>query len=76
MPPTARQINYLQLLLNDIGLDTRVKRNDFISNLLGFKIEYLDDIPKTEVSNIIEALKQCKESQVDYDPFNEDLNKL
>lgn len=62
IPLTSKQENYIEILCNDIGLDTRLKRNDFLSNLLARPITAVSDIAKVEASQVIEALKQYKET--------------
>jgi hypothetical protein len=63
IPATQKQQDYIEILCNDVGLDTRAKRNDFISIRIGRKIQFLDEIWKHECSALINELKQMKESQ-------------
>ena len=63
MPANQRQIDYIEILCNDVGFDTRVKKMDFVSNLLGWKVPYLDEIAIPEASRVIEKLKFIKNNQ-------------
>ena len=65
MPASQKQIDYIEILCNDVGFDTRVKRNDFISNLLGYKVKFLDDLAGLEASQVIQALKEIKDNRED-----------
>lgn len=58
---SVKQIEYIEILFNDVGFDTRIKRNDFISNLLGYQVKYLDDLTSNEASEVIEQLKAIKQ---------------
>jgi len=60
MPASQKQIDYIEILCNDVGFDTRIKRLDFISNLLGYQVKYLDDLALPEASQVIEKLKDIK----------------
>ena len=71
MPATQKQIDYIDILCNDVGLDTRVKKMDFISNLLGWKVPYLDEIAVLEASKVIEALKGIKEDRMSDKPHED-----
>lgn len=63
MQVTQPQINYIEILSNDVGLDTRAKRNDFISIRVGREIKFLDELTKIEASQIIVELRTKKENQ-------------
>lgn len=65
MPATQKQMDYIEILCNDVGLDTRVKKMDFISNLLGWRVPHLDEIAITEASQVIERLKVMKDINQD-----------
>ena len=74
MPATQAQIDYIDILCNDVGLDTRVKKMDFISNLLGWKVPYLDEIATPEASEVIRMLKEMREMKktLGFDPDRDD----
>jgi hypothetical protein len=57
---TVRQIDFIELLANDLTFG-RTKRNAEISNLLQRKIEYLDELTKSEASTVIIKFKERKE---------------
>lgn len=61
MPATEKQIEYIEILCNDVGFDTRTRRLDFISNLLGYKVTFLDDLALPEASQVINKLKEMKD---------------
>jgi hypothetical protein len=65
MPATQKQIDYIDILCNEVGLDTRVKKLDFVSNLLGWWVPYLDEIAIPEASKVIEKLKEMIEILAD-----------
>lgn len=65
------QAEYIEILLNDCGIDTRKARNAYLSSLFGRRIEYLDDLDDSrapygmtsvERSRAIEALKDKKDA--------------
>lgn len=60
MPASQKQIDYIEILCNDVGFDTQIKRNDFISNLLGYKVTFLDELAIPEASQVIEKLLNIK----------------
>lgn len=57
------QNEYLEILFNEVGIDTVTKRNDFISIRLDRKIRFLDDLTTKEKSRFIDELKDMKSSQ-------------
>ncbi|HKT90102.1 MAG TPA: hypothetical protein VJQ59_16775 [Candidatus Sulfotelmatobacter sp.] len=54
------QIEYLELLFNDCGFDTRAARNDFCSLRARRPIKYLDELNSYERSQLINELKDRK----------------
>jgi hypothetical protein len=54
------QNEYLEILFNDCGIDTRAKRNGFLTLRAGREIKYLDDLQPHEKSLIIGELKDRK----------------
>jgi len=67
------QNEYLEILLNDCGFDTRAKRNDFVSLCIGRRISYLDDMKLYEKSQMIDLLKERNKAiaegvEADFDP--------
>ena len=69
MPATQKQIDYIEILFIDVGLDTKIKRMDFVSNLLGWEVPFLDEIAIPEASQVIEHLKSMKK-----DPYQHSSN--
>lgn len=65
---SQRQIDYIDILCNDCGFDTRAKKYDFLSNLLGYKVTEMEYLANPEVNIIIEELKEIKYY---YDPRNQ-----
>jgi hypothetical protein len=55
---TKRQVEYLEILLNDNGYSTRILRYDFLSGETGRQIRYLDDLTLDEASSIINGLAE------------------
>jgi len=60
MNATTPQINYLEILFNDLGFD-RAARKAFMSEELGRTIRFLDELTTAEASRIITALRERKE---------------
>lgn len=56
------QNEYLEILFQDCGIDTRAKRNDWIDLRVYHKVQYLDDLSTAEKSMLIEMLKDLKEA--------------
>jgi hypothetical protein len=54
------QNEYIEILCQDVGIDTRLKRNDWISLRVYHKISHLDDLSKAEKSMIIDLLLEKK----------------
>lgn len=71
---TTKQQDYIEILRNDVGIDTIVKRNDFISLRVGRPIRFLDELTMSEASAIIVALKAKKEENQQRDK-NPDWNQ-
>ncbi len=59
-PATEAQINFLEILFNDLEFN-RAQRNDWLSANTGREIRYLDDLTIPEASESIETLKEMKE---------------
>ena len=59
---TPRQIEYIEILANDLQLD-RHRRNRHISVALGREIQSLDELGKRDASVIIEYFKSMKEGK-------------
>ena len=53
---TDAQISYLEDLLTGRGFDTRLKRNDWMSNRAGREVKYLEELTVKEASELIEEL--------------------
>lgn len=60
MPATQAQIDYIDILANDVGFDTRLKKWDFISNFLGYKINDFDEMAIPEASQVIAKLREYR----------------
>ena len=62
---TKPQINYIEVLLIDIGiwLD-RFKRNAYLKDLLSRNVTYLDELTLDEAKTVISDLKRIKEQQL------------
>lgn len=60
MPASQTQIDFIEILCNDVGYDTRAKRNWFVSDLLGYEVKFLDDLAIPEASRVIEKLKRIR----------------
>jgi hypothetical protein len=54
------QNEYLEILFQDCGIDTRARRNDFYTVRVGREIKYLDDLQSHEKSLLINELKDRK----------------
>jgi|HubBroStandDraft_1064217.scaffolds.fasta_scaffold1102389_2 hypothetical protein len=63
------QAEYIEILLNDCGIDTRKTRNAYLTSIIGREVQYLDNwhpiwapfgLRPDEKSTIIEALKDKK----------------
>ena len=71
-PATEAQINFLEILFNDLGY-TRKQRNAKLTDDLSREIKFLDDLTIPEASKMIETLKEEKEDarEEDYedDPY-------
>ena len=59
---TNAQILYIDQLSIDLQF-SRVQRNAHVSDMVGHKIIYLDDLTKQEASTCIETFKAWKESK-------------
>jgi hypothetical protein len=57
-PATSAQQNYLEILLNDRGFQTRAQRYAWLSLEIGRTIDYLDELSKAEASMLISKLKE------------------
>jgi hypothetical protein len=57
------QNTYLEILFQDVGIDTRAKRNDWISVRVLRKISNLDELSKAEKHMLINMLKDLKYSK-------------
>ncbi len=68
-PATEAQINFLEILFNDLGY-TRKQRNARLTDDLGREIKFLDNLTIPEASRLIETLKEEKEDgrEDDYEP--------
>jgi hypothetical protein len=58
---TEAQQGYIQILSNDLCFDRR-QRNAHLSEITGREIKFLDDLTKVEASQVINQLKEWKES--------------
>jgi predicted LPLAT superfamily acyltransferase len=56
------QIEYIECLAIDLCLD-RERRNSHVSTIIARKIEYLDQLTKSEASTVIEHFKLWKEKE-------------
>jgi hypothetical protein len=63
MTASTAQINYLEILFNDLGFD-RTARKAFMSEETGRPVRFLDELTSAEASRIITALKERKEEAV------------
>lgn len=63
-PITQKQIDYIEILLNDVGLHQH--RKDMLQ--LRYKKDHISDLFKHEASNFINELKEMKENQKGFDP--------
>lgn len=54
------QLEYLEVLLNDCGFNSRVKRNDYLSRLFGKDVKYLDQLTSGQRSGLVNKLKEMK----------------
>jgi hypothetical protein len=52
------QTEYLQILLDAAGFETRLKRNAYLSRECGREIKYLEDMTQVERHRLIEELKE------------------
>ncbi len=59
-PATDAQVNFLEILFNDLEF-SRAQRNDWLSANVGREIKFLDDLTIPEASESIETLKEMKE---------------
>jgi len=56
--PTEPQVKLLEVLFNDAGYGTRVRRNDWLASRLGRPITWLDEMSRQEASKMIETLQE------------------
>jgi hypothetical protein len=63
MTATTAQIDYLEILFNDLGFD-RAARKAFMSEELRHPVVFLDELTSAEASRIITALKERKEEAI------------
>ena len=64
MQATQKQLDYIEILLNDLNFaDTRAQRNDSISIRVGRPIKFLDELTKIEASQLIVEFKKLKEER-------------
>jgi hypothetical protein len=54
------QNTYLEILFQDVGIDTRAKRNDWIFLRVLRKVSNLDELSKAEKHMLINLLKELK----------------
>jgi hypothetical protein len=57
------QEEYILLLFNDLGIDTRVGRNAYLSREFNRPIAYLDELTTQERSQLIGILKDHRQTQ-------------
>jgi hypothetical protein len=61
---TKRMIEYMEILFNDVELATSIRaRNNWLSAELKRTIRYLDHLTISEGHQVIDRLKQIKESR-------------
>lgn len=60
MRATNKQINFIELLANDLSMDRRT-RNTTLSTIVNRDIHYIDELTMSEASKAIEYLKDLKE---------------
>lgn len=60
---SAAQVNYLQILFNDLGFGERAQRNAFLSRRFERDIVWVDSLTFAEAHTLIEELKAKKVEQ-------------
>ena len=60
---TDKQRHFLEILLNDCGYSTLVKRRDFYKTRTGRDVRFTDEITVSEASRMIEELKSKKQEE-------------
>lgn len=55
-----KQINYAEILFNDLGIDTPTKKKDYLQ--LRFKKDHISDLSNYECFRLITALKDKKDN--------------
>lgn len=70
---TDKQINYIEILANDLKLDIH-RRNAYITSIVSREIKALDELSKSEASLVIGRFKEWKETQrMSVDPRQEEI---
>lgn len=62
MPPTDKQINYLEILFNDLGFN-RAQRIAWLNQEVEYHVHDLGDLDSRDASRMIDKMKRMKEEQ-------------
>jgi len=57
---TGSQLNYIEILCNDIGCHNRTQALSLISNHIGREITFYGSLSKAEATSVIEELRRRK----------------
>lgn len=57
---SGAQLNFIEILCNDIGCQTRAQALSLISNHIGREIKFYGSLTMAEATNVIEELKRRK----------------
>lgn len=60
---TVAQISHIELLLIDVQVNERERRNAYLTLWLNRPVKFLDELTKAEASTVIDELKRIKEEQ-------------
>jgi len=62
LAPTQKQLDLLEIKLNDAGYETRVRRKDWVEQRLGHSITWFSDMSRQECSRLLTELEEDRES--------------
>lgn len=71
---TSKQLNFVNILANDLGLDTTKKRNAWISLRLDKDFEDIGELTTREASSIIDQMIKYREDKREVEKAEADLS--
>jgi len=69
-PATDAQVNFLEILFNDLGYNRAQKYARLSADLEG-EVKFMDELTIPEASKVIETLKEEKDNHTDQDQFDD-----